>query len=191
MGLFDDMKKFLETQLDDFMSKNPHLQLQVLEEQLIQQEADSMHLLLELQDQKKQIQTEILTTAQEIKSWHDRVAKAQNAGKTDLAKAAQERVDGLLRQGNQLWGKMQGLKERTSQATELIATIKVRRQELQQKAAEIKKSTPETNSAWRTPVTNWSSETSRPDRSDPLDAEFLRWETEEELARLKKNLGKG
>jgi uncharacterized protein (TIGR04376 family) len=189
MGLFDDMKRFLETQLDDFMSKNPHLQIQVLEEQLQQQEEDTMTLLVELRQQERQMQSEVLTTAQEIKSWHERVAKAQNAGKTDLAAAAQERVDSLLRQGNQLWGKMQGVKERTAQATQLAETIKVRRLELQKKAAEMK-ATKASNPVWETPSIPWSNETTRPDRSDPLDAEFLRWETEEEMARLKKNLGK-
>jgi uncharacterized protein (TIGR04376 family) len=189
MGLFDDMKRFLETQLDDFMSKNPHLQIQVLEEQLQQQETDTLTLLVELRQQEKQIQSEVLTTAQEIKGWHGRVAKAQNAGKTDLAAAAQERMDSLLRQGNQLWGKMQGVKERTAQANQLVETIKVRRLELKKKAAEMK-TTQASNPVWETPSRPWTNETTRPDRSDPLDAEFLRWETEEELARLKKNLGK-
>jgi uncharacterized protein (TIGR04376 family) len=189
MGLFDDMKRFLETQLDDFMSKNPHLQIQVLEEQLQQQEMDSTSLLLDLRQQEKQLQAEVLSTGQEIKGWHERIAKAQAASRTDLATAAQERMDSLLRQGNQLWGKMQGIKERQAQATELIETIKVRRTELQKKAAEMK-ATSATNKVWEKPSIPWSNETSRPDRSDPLEAEFLKWETEEELSRLKKNLGK-
>jgi uncharacterized protein (TIGR04376 family) len=189
MGLFDDMKRFLETQLDDFMSKNPHLQIQVLEEQLQQQELDSTSLLLDLRQQEKQLQAEVLSTGQEIKGWHDRIAKAQAAGRKDLAGAAQERMDSLLRQGNQLWGKMQGIKERQAQAGELIETIKIRRTELQKKAAEMK-ATAASNKVWEKPSVPWSNETSRPDRSDPLEAEFLKWETEEELSRLKQNLGK-
>jgi uncharacterized protein (TIGR04376 family) len=185
MGLFDDMKHFLETQLDDFLSKNPHLQLQVLEEQLQQQEEGALGLLVELRQQEKQIQGEILTIGQEIKSWHERVTKANTAGRKDLATAAQERVEILLRQGNQRWGKMQGVKERSVQTTQLVEQIRRRRQELQQKAAEIKATQTTANPAWGRP---WSEENSRPDRSDPLEAEFLRWETEEELARLKKKL---
>jgi uncharacterized protein (TIGR04376 family) len=189
MGLFDDMKRFLETQLDDFMSKNPHLQIQVLEEQLQQQEEDSQTFLVELRGQEKRLQTEVLSTAQEIKSWHERVTKAQAAGRQELATAAQERVDTLLRQGNQLWGKMQSIKDRTTQTTKLIETIKVRRQELQQKAAEVQAART-TSSAWEKPVDSWRSETSRSDPSDPLEAQFLRWEAEEELQQLKKNMGK-
>jgi uncharacterized protein (TIGR04376 family) len=190
MGLFDDMKRFLETQLDDFMSKNPHLQIQVLEEQLQQQAEDSQTFLVELRIQEKQMQAEVLSTAQEIKSWHDRVAKAQAAGRQELATAAQERVDTLLRQGNQLWGKMQGIKDRTAQTTKLIETIKVRRQELQQKAAAMQAATQTTSAAWEKPVDTLRSETSRRDPSDPLEAQFLRWEAEEELQALKRKLGK-
>ncbi len=189
MGLFDDMKRFLETQLDDFMSKNPHLQIQVLEEQLQQQEEDSQTFLVELRGQEKRLQAEVLSTAQEIKSWHERVTKAQAAGREELATAAQERVDTLLRQGNQLWGKMQSIKDRTAQTTKLLETIKVRRQELKQKAAEVQAART-TSAAWEKPVDSWRSETSRSDPSDPLEAQFLRWEAEEELQQLKKDLGK-
>jgi uncharacterized protein (TIGR04376 family) len=188
MGLFDDMKRFLETQLDDFMSKNPHLQMQVLEEQLQQQESDAVGLLVELRQQEKQIQSEVLVTAQEIKNWHERVAKAQAAGKNDLATAAQERVDTLLRQGNQLWGKMQGVKDRMTQGNQLLEDIKVRRQELQLKVAEAQAAQMNTNTTWQQPVTPLGK--TKLDPSDPLDAEFLQWETEEELNRLKKNLKK-
>jgi uncharacterized protein (TIGR04376 family) len=189
MGLFDDMKRFLETQLDDFMSKNPHLQIQVLEEQLQQQELDTTNLLLDLRLQEKQIQAEVLTTAQEIKSWHERVAKAQAAGKQDLATAAQERVDILLRQGNQLWGKMQGVKDRKAQGTKLLEDIKLRRQELALKAAERQAAT-SSNAAWQTPATPLGNTKTRLDASDPLDARFLQWETEEELNRMRKNANK-
>jgi uncharacterized protein (TIGR04376 family) len=190
MGLFDDMKRFLETQLDDFMSKNPHLQMQVLEEQLEQQESDAVGLMVELRQQEKQIQSEVLVTAQEIKNWHERVAKAQAAGKTDLAAAAQERVDALLRQGNQLWGKMQGVKERLVQGTKLLEDIKVRRKELQLKAAEAKAAQVNTNASWQQPVTPLGNAKSKLDPSDPLDAEFLKWETEEEFNRLKNDFKK-
>jgi uncharacterized protein (TIGR04376 family) len=190
MGLFDDMKRFLETQLDDFMSKNPHLQMQVLEEQLEQQETDGMNLLVELHQQEKQIQAEVLITAQEIKNWHERVAKAEAAGKKDLAASAQDRVDGLLRQGNQLWGKMQGVKERTTQGTKLLENIKIRRKELQLKAAQAQASQANTNTSWQQPVTPLGNTKSKLDPSDPLDAEFLRWETEEELVQMRKKLDK-
>jgi uncharacterized protein (TIGR04376 family) len=189
MGLIDDMKRFLESQIDDFLSKNPHLELQVIEERLAEQKADTTQLIIDLKAQERDTETQIIATAQEIKSWHQRVQKAQDAGRQDLSQAAQQRVDALLPQGNQLWGKMQGLKERIVQAQELLQKIEQRRIELQTKAAEIQAQRAQTVSS----SSNWgnsSTYTGPRDRSDPLEAQFLKWEAEEELQHLKRDLGK-
>ncbi len=191
MGLLEDMKQFLESQIDDFLSKNPHLELQVIEQQLAQQETDTVELIVSLRSQEKQIEREILNTAQEIKNWYDRVQKATTAGRSDLATAAQERVNALLPQGNQLWGKMQGFKERIAKAQELLQTIKQRRIEVKAKsaAAQAARTQAETSSN----TSSWgavNSNTSTSDFADPLDAQFRRWEADEELETLKRNLGK-
>lgn len=191
MGLLEDMKRFLESQIDDFLSKNPHLELQVIEDQLAQQESDTVELIVELRSQERQTEQEILNTAQEIKNWYDRVQKATAAGRADLANAAQERVNALLPQGNQLWGKMQGFKERTAKAQELLQTIKQRRTEVKAKtlAAQAARSQAQT-------ATNYSSwgavndYTSASNSADPLEAKFRQWEANEELESLKRNLGK-
>lgn len=192
MGLIEDMKRFLESQIDDFLTKNPHLELQVIEEQLAQQETDTFQLIVDLQTQEKNIEQEILNTAQDIKNWYDRVQKATIAGRSDLATAAQDRVNALLPQGNQLWGKMQGLKERKARAAELLQTIKNRRTEVKAKAksaaAQAARTQAETssNTSWGS-VNNY---TSSSDFADPLDAQFRRWEADEELENLKRNLSK-
>jgi uncharacterized protein (TIGR04376 family) len=191
MGLIEDMKRFLESQIDDFLSKNPHLELQVIEEQLAQQETDTFQLIVDLQTQEKQIEREILNTAQEIKSWYDRVQKATAAGRSDLATAAQDRVNALLPQGNQLWGKMKGLKERKAKAAELLQTIKSRRTEVKTKAAAAKAA--RTQAETSSNPSSWgsvNSYTSSRDFADPLDAQFRRWEADEELENLKRNLSK-
>ncbi len=191
MGLLEDMKRFLESQIDDFLSKNPHLELQVIEEQLAQQETDTYQLIIDLQAQETRTEGEILNTAQEIKNWYERVQKATAANRLDLAEAAQARVNALLPQGNQLWGKMQGLKERKAKATELLQTIKARRTEVKAKAAAAQAARTQadvigSNSSWG----SVNSYTSTSDFADPLEAQFRRWEADEELQRLKRNLGK-
>lgn len=191
MTLFEDMKRFLESQIDDFLSKNPHLELQVIEEQLAQQETDTFQLIVDLQAEETRTEKEILNTAQEIKSWFDRVQKATAAGRADLATAAQERVNALLPQGNQLWGKMQGLKERKAKAGELLQTIKTRRTEVKVKAAAAQ--TARAQAANSSSNSSWgavNSYTSSSNLADPLDAQFRRWEADEELERLKRDLGK-
>jgi uncharacterized protein (TIGR04376 family) len=192
MGLIEDMKRFLESQIDDFLSKNPHLELQVIGEQLAQQETDTVQLIVDLQAQEKQTEQEILNTAQEIKNWYDRVQKATAAGRADLATAAQDRVNALLPQGNQLWGKMQGLKERIAKAQELLQTIKTRRTEVKAKAAAAQAARTQAAAA-STNTSSWGSVnnyTSTSNFADPLEAQFQRWEADEELENLKRNLSK-
>lgn len=191
MGLFDDLSRFLESRLEEFLRNNPHLELEALLEQLREQEEDTLKLIADLQLQEKRSQDDILSTAQEIQRWHIRVQKAKTAGREDLAAPAAAREAALLREGNQRWGQMQGLKERINQSQELLHKIQQRRQEVQTKAAEAQtaraKATTqqrlETNS-WQNPTSNYSS------GFDDLEEKFRSWETQDELEQMKRNLGK-
>ena len=202
MGLFDDFSRFLETRLEEFLRNNPHLELQALEEQLREQEEDTLRLIADLQRQEKKLQEEILATAQEIQRWHSRLEKAKAANRVDLAQAAQEREAALLRQGNQRWGQMQGYKERIAKSKELYRQIQVRRQEVRAKAAEAATAAAATATATATATTNqndqrwdtkgWnqSSNYSSGNQSDLLEEKFKRWETDEEIEQLKRNMGR-
>ena len=81
------------------------------------------------------------------------------------------------------------MKERKAKAQELLQTIKVRRTEVKAKAATAQAAyqAESTNSSWGKADPYMSSSTSS---TDPLDAQFRRWEADEELAQLKRNLGK-
>lgn len=191
MGLFDDLSRFLENRLEEFLRNNPHLELEALLEQLRQQEEDTLKLIADLQVQEKRSQEEILSTAQEIQRWHIRVQKAQNAGRQDLAAAAQQREAALLREGNQRWGHMQGLKERIDQSKELLRKIQVRRQEVQSKAAEAQTARAKAQTQQRLETNGWSNPSnSYSSGFDDLEEKFRRWETEDELEQMKRNLGK-
>jgi uncharacterized protein (TIGR04376 family) len=191
MGLFDDFSKFLETRLEEFLRNNPHLELQALEEQLREQEDDTLRLIADLQRQEKKLEQDILATAQEVKRWHARVDKARASNREDLARAAQEREGALLRQGNQQWGQMRGCKERIQQAKQLYKQVHQRREEVKIKAREVEaqRYTKKTQQ-WETQA--WDrgrSFGSTPAAGDPLEEQFKRWETEEELERMKRNMG--
>lgn len=190
MGLFEDLSKFLETRLDEFLKANPHLELWGLEDQLRGQEQDAIHLLGDLKRREQQLQDSILATAQEIQRWHERATKAQTAKRLDLVKAAQEREAALLRQGNQYWGQMQGVKEQIDQTRTLQKNIHDRRRELKTKIA----ATQAQRTAQRT--TSWDTGWAKPpfdgfgrDSMDPVEESFQRWETEQELEELKRNMG--
>ena len=195
MGLFEDFSKLLETKLEEFLRSNPHLELQAIEEQLKEQEEDTLRLILEIQKQEKTLQAEILSTAQEIQRWNDRINKAKASQRLDLAQAAQERQANLLRQGNQRWGQMQGCKERIEKAKELYRQIQVRRKEVRAKAAEAAtrnatKTATKTEQNWDTKGWNQSSNYNSFKAADPLEQKFQNWEAEEELDRMKRNMGK-
>lgn len=198
MGLFDDLTNFLETRLEEFLRNNPHLELQALEEQLEQQEADAMGLLADLHRQEKRLKDDILGTAKEVQLWHERIEKAKRAARLDLLGPAQEREAALLRQGNLLWGQMQGVKERTKRTQELVVQIQTRRKEVRSKiaaaqaapqAAQAGATRPATHAESSSETVGWTQSAShRSGSNDQLDEKFRRWELEEELEELKKEI---
>ncbi|NMG58160.1 TIGR04376 family protein [Geitlerinema sp. P-1104] len=189
MGLFEDLSQFLETRLEEFLAAHPHLELQAIEEQLREQEEDTLRLIASLQAQEKKLEEDILSTAQDIQRWHMRIQKAQAAGREDLVQPAQEREALLLRQGNQLWGQRQGVQDRLSQAKNLKQNIQARRQEVHAKAAQWRaeqaESSSERVSSWDNPSYTRFPKTA----ADPLEQVFSDWETEDELSQLKRQMG--
>lgn len=191
MGLFDDLSRFLENRLEEFLRNNPHLELEALLERLREQEEDTLKLIADLQLQEKRSQEEILSTAQEIQRWHIRVQKAKNANREDLAAAALEREAALLREGNQRWGHMQGLKERINQSQELLGKIQQRRQEVQAKAVQSQTARDKAQTQQHFETSGWSNKTSSYSSGfDDLEEKFRSWETQDELEQMKRNLGK-
>lgn len=191
MGLFDDFSQFLETQLEEYLRNNPHLELLVLEDKLREQEEETLKLMTDLRRQEQQLQDEILGIAREIQLWHARIEKAKAAGRVDLAEPAQAHEATLLRQGNQRWGQMEVLKERIKQTQELQRQIQARRQEVQQQVnqAQTTRKTSQANQGWD--AIGWSSTSpEQQSRVDSLEHQFRRWEAEEELDQLKRNLGR-
>ena len=186
MSIFEDISQFLENQLDEFLRNNPHLELQALEEQLKEQERDTLKVLLDLKKQEQSLQDQILAIANQIQTWHTRVSKAQKSGREDLAKAAQEREAELMREGNQVWGKMEGIKLTTAKSRELLQQIQQRRKEVQQT-----KATQANNPGTQTEnyTTGWNQAENQTNKSDreSLEAKFQQWELDEELKEMKRN----
>ncbi|MGD2180412.1 TIGR04376 family protein [Lusitaniella coriacea] len=193
MGLFDDLSSFLEARLEEFLRNNPHLELQALEEQLREQEDGTLRLILDLQRQQKQLQDDILAIAKDIQRWHDRASKATAAGRTDLAQAAQEREAALLRQGNQHWGQMAGVKERIERSKDLVRQIQRRRQEVKAQIAATQAARANTQATTNRDTVGWNQTGYNPRAKkgfDPLEDKFQRWEMDDELEQMKRNLGK-
>lgn len=188
MGIFDDFSKFLEQRLDEYLTANPHLELMAMEEKLREQEEETLKLMTDLKLQERRLQDEILAIAQDIQVWHERITKAQAKGRLDLAQPAQEHEASLLRQGNQKWGQMEMLKTRIQQTQELQQKIEQRRKEVQvqvTKAQAARTTPPPPNLGWNETASPASAASTA-----NLEKQFQRWEAEEELEQLKRNLGK-
>jgi len=189
MSLFDDLSRFLETRLDEFLRANPHLELRALEDQLRGQEEDALRLLSNLKRQERELENNILETAKDIQQWHGRIEKAKAANRQDLVGPAQEREAALLRQGNHLWGQMKGIKERISQTTALRDRVRTKRQEVKTKIAQAAAAKPPSSSSGDWGTTGWNQTTYTSNSTvDPLDESFRRWEAEEELEALKRDM---
>lgn len=196
MGVFEDFSRFLETRLEEFLKNNPHLELQALDEQLREQEAETLRLVASFRVREKQLQDEILATAQDVQRWHFRIEKAKKAQRFDLVRPAEEREATLLRQGNQLWGQMKGVQERIQQSMRLQRDIQQRRKEVKAKIAEAQAAqTASQSQQWQTSGWNQTfspnfhnSASSR--SADPLEEQFNRWEMEEELEQMKRKMGR-
>ena len=199
MGVFEDFSSFLEARMDEFMRNNPHLELQALEEKLREQEQETLRLLADLRLKEKKLQAEVLETAQEVQLWHVRIEKARAAQRLDLAKPAEEREAALLRQGNQLWGQMDMVKQRIKQTIELQQQIQIRKQEIKVKVAEAEAQVKSARAAqtasqseqqWQTTGWNRGYTSFGAAGADPLEKEFRKWETDEELENLKRQMGR-
>ncbi|MBD2460495.1 TIGR04376 family protein [Oscillatoria sp. FACHB-1407] len=193
MGLFEDLSSFLESRLEEFLRNNPHLELQALAEKLREQEEETIRLLADLQRREKSLQDEVLETAQEVQRWHMRIEKAKSVGRLDLAEPAEAREAALLRQGNQLWAQMELVKNRIKQTKDLHLQIQQKRQEVKQKLLEVQAQAAKTayqpEQRWQTSGWTQSGYNFR-DPTDPLEQTFRRWEMDEELEQLKRNMGK-
>lgn len=194
MGLFEDLSRFLETRLDEFLKAHPHLELMGLEDQLRGQEQETISLLGDLKRREKQLEDSILATAQEIQRWHGRIARAKAANRMDLARLAEEREAALLRQGNQYWGQMKGVKDQLQKTRALQQHIHERRRELKAKIAQMQAERAAQRSAGQ--PSSWDAGWNKSpynefgrDPMDPVEEAFQRWETDQELEDLKRNLG--
>lgn len=193
MGLFSEVGQFFETRLEEFLKAHPQLELQAIAEQLQEQEQEANRLTQDLQRQLTQVEQQIAQVAQDIQHWHQRVQQAEAGRRPDLASAAKAREAALLRQGNQLWGKMQGTKKRIEQAQSLLVQLQQKRQEVKQKMDELQASQKVEDaytSSWESFSGTSGDRQTYNSATDPLEAQFQKWEMDEQIRQMKQNMGR-
>jgi uncharacterized protein (TIGR04376 family) len=189
MGLFSDVGRFFETRLDEFLKSHPHLELQAIAEQLQEQEREAMRLERDLTSQLEKIEQQLTALAKDIQHWHQRVQQAEAGNRQDLAAAARQREAALLREGNQLWGSMQGTQKRIEQVKALLVQLRSKRTEVKAKMDELaatQKVRDDYTSSWETGMGDRPSS----DPDDPLEAQFRQWEMDEQIRQMKQKMGR-
>ncbi len=88
---------------------------------------------------------------------------------------------------------MEGIKQRITQAQELLRQIQIRRQEVRAKAKEVEAARATAQAQARVETSGWNqskSYNSFMSGADPLEEQFKRWEMNEELEQMKRNMGR-
>jgi uncharacterized protein (TIGR04376 family) len=187
MGLIEDISRFLETRLEEFLRAHPEIELQLLAEELRQQEEETRQLLQESLAQRQALQRSILQLAEEIKTWHFRIEKAERANRPDLAEGARRREAELLEQGSRLFNQGKALEERIRQLEALLPQIAQRRQEVRTMLQEVKAAQAQKASEPDRKFNPWSSLL-----GDELEEEFrqleMQLEVEKELDTIRKKV---
>ena len=181
MGLFDGVSKFLESRLDDFLKMNPQLNLSFLEQEIKQQREDTKGLIAQLESQEKNLQGKVISLGKEVGLWNDRIAKAKQGGRDDLAIAAEKKQASLLQEGNATWQKMQEIKKQIQETKKLLLNLTEKQKEIQLKKQELNQSK---NKSYGS---NYESNSAKP-KKDDLEKKFQQWELEQELRKMKENL---
>lgn len=181
MNFFEDFTKFLESRLDEFLQSNPHLNLTIIAQELKQQKRDAINLIFQSESELKKIENNLLTIGKDIQTWHNRIEKAQQAGRLDLAQEAEERQNSLLAQGALLWRKMEEIKHKISLNKELLSSIEIKEKEVNLKIEQLKASQSYGNT-YQAP--SWN----KTNYYDDLESKFQQWEIDQQLQEMKKNL---
>ncbi len=189
MKFIEDIIRFLETRLEEFLRAHPEIELQALDEQLRQQEEETRRLRQESLAQKQALSEALAKLGEEIKTWHFRIEKAERANRPDLAEGARRREAELLEKGSRLFNQGKALEEKIQQLEALLPQIAQRRQEVQTKLQEVKAAQAKTAAEPAWGFSPWG----KPFEEDKLEEEFrrleMRLEVEKELHDMKKKVG--
>ena len=159
MSWLEELEARLEQQLQAFLASNPAQDALLRDQETRDHQAALIGRRRQLQLEAQQRRSQLLTLVGEIHQWRERTQRARTAGAIELAQRAEAHAAGLMEQGRRQW---QELKQLGETFLKLEGELK----ELEQRA-----STP----------------TDRGDATTDLEQAWARFETEQELAELRRS----
>lgn len=181
MGIFDDFLNFLESSIDEFLQKNPELNLSLLAQEIKQEKRDTLQLISQLEAQEKQVESQILATADDIKKWADREEKARNLQRYDLAEEAADVKNKLLEKGRYLWDEMTKLREKIAENKKKLISLEDRERDVNLNLEKLRRKNAGQGEGY--------CDRKYEDKSYyDLEQKFRNWEIEMELEEMKKKM---
>ena len=80
----------------------------------------------QLQQEAEQQRQQLLHLAEDVRAWRQRSQKAQDANAMDLAKRADQHLNGLMDQGRQLWNDLDDLGRRFNEVEHQLLDLKTK-----------------------------------------------------------------
>ena len=103
---WEQLEARLERELANFLAANPAQQALLQEQEARDRQANLVGERGRLQRQAEQQRQQLLTLAEEIRSWRQRVQRARAAGAEPLAERAEAHLTTLMERGRESWSQL-------------------------------------------------------------------------------------
>ena len=169
----DDLEHRLENTLEAFLRANPSQEALLQEQEARDRQQSLRRQRLELRSQAELGRRRLLELAEEIRRWQARVQRAREAGAEDLAGRAEAHISSLMEQGRQRWQELGELGSRFAAVEQELAQLA--------RQAPASAAPPSSTPEGGAPATG--------SRAQTLEADWARFEAQQELQELKKRMG--
>ena len=103
---WEQLEARLERELANFLTANPDQQALLQEQEARDRQASLVGERSRLRRQAEQQRQQLLSLAEEIRSWRQRVQRARAAGADELAERAEAHLTALMEQGRESWSQL-------------------------------------------------------------------------------------
>jgi hercynine metabolism protein len=181
----EQLEARLEQQLEGFLRDNPQQQV-LLEQQAARDQQQRLgQERLELRQRAESQRRALLSLAEEIRLWQQRVERARQANAGELAERAERHLAALMEQGRGLWQSLAELGVRFGQVeAELAALASKRKSTANQPGSQPGRAVEPPAAGATTSLDGDGAGTA----SDDLEAAWARFETQQDLQELRRRL---
>ena len=124
----EQLERELDARLSAFLRNTP-VQDNLFSEQHLKDRAGALQRQRQqLQSEAKQQRQQLLSLAEDVRAWRNRVDRAKAAGANDLAERAAQHLSSLMSQGRALWADLEDLGRRFTEVEQQLKDLHQQRQ---------------------------------------------------------------